>query len=37
MFKSYKWVSDDGDVATWEENAAVGFDNFKEVLSKLLQ
>ena len=29
-FKSYKWVSDDGDVDTWEENAAIGFQNFRE-------
>ena len=32
MFKSYKWVSDDGNVDTWEENAAIGFENFKELL-----
>jgi adenosylhomocysteine nucleosidase len=29
-FKSYKWVSDDGDVDNWEENAAIGFQNFRE-------
>ena len=29
-FKSYKWVSDDGDVDSWEENAAIGFQNFRE-------
>jgi len=29
-FYSYKWVSDDGNVDTWEENAAIGFQNFKE-------
>lgn len=29
-FKSYKWVSDDGDIDKWEENAAVGFQNFRE-------
>ena len=29
-FKSYKWVSDDGDIDKWEENAAVGFNNFKD-------
>jgi adenosylhomocysteine nucleosidase len=28
-FKSYKWVSDDGNIDTWEENAAIGFQNFK--------
>jgi adenosylhomocysteine nucleosidase len=31
-FKSYKWVSDDGNVDTWEENAAIGFENFKKLL-----
>lgn len=29
-FKSYKWVSDDGDIDKWEDNAAVGFNNFKD-------
>jgi len=29
-FYSYKWVSDDGNVDTWEENASIGFQNFKE-------
>ena len=29
-FKSYKWVSDDGNIDTWEENAAVGFQKFHE-------
>ncbi len=29
-FESYKWVSDDGNVDTWEENAAIGFQNFRE-------
>lgn len=29
-FYSYKWVSDDGNIHTWEENAAVGFNNFRE-------
>ena len=29
-FYSYKWVSDDGNVDTWEENAAIGFQNFRE-------
>jgi len=28
-FYSYKWVSDDGDIHKWEENAAIGFQNFK--------
>ena len=31
-FKSYKWVSDDGNIDSWEENAAIGFENFKKVL-----
>jgi adenosylhomocysteine nucleosidase len=31
-FKSYKWVSDDGDIENWERNAAVGFENFKKIL-----
>ena len=30
LFESYKWVSDDGNVDTWEENAAIGFQNFRE-------
>ena len=29
-FKSYKWVSDDGNIDSWEENAAIGFQNFRE-------
>jgi adenosylhomocysteine nucleosidase len=29
-FVSYKWVSDDGDIHKWEENAAIGFQNFTE-------
>jgi len=31
-FKSYKWVSDDGNIDSWEENAAIGFENFKNML-----
>ena len=31
-FKSFKWVSDDGNVDTWEDNASIGFENFKKVL-----
>lgn len=34
LFKSYKWVSDDGNIDTWEQNAAIGFENFKDRLSK---
>ena len=29
-FKSYKWVSDDGNIDTWEDNASIGFNNFRE-------
>lgn len=28
-FKSFKWVSDDGESDKWEENAKIGFENFK--------
>ena len=35
-FYSYKWVSDDGNIDTWEENAAIGFKNFKQVIYKRL-
>lgn len=28
-FISFKWVSDDGDSSKWQENAAIGFENFK--------
>ena len=31
-FKSFKWVSDDGNIDSWEENAAIGFENFKKIL-----
>ena len=34
-FKSFKWVSDDGNVDTWEENVVIGFENFKKVLDNL--
>lgn len=33
-FYSYKWVSDDGNIDTWEENAAIGFNNFREYFLK---
>jgi len=33
-FHSYKWVSDDGDSSKWEENAAIGYENFKKTLTK---
>lgn len=28
-FVSFKWVSDSGEVDTWEQNAAIGFENFQ--------
>jgi adenosylhomocysteine nucleosidase len=34
-FKSYKWISDDGDSSKWEENAKIGFDNFKNIFIDL--
>jgi adenosylhomocysteine nucleosidase len=34
-YKSFKWVSDDGNIDTWEENAAIGFENFKKILKEL--
>ena len=33
-FKSYKWVSDDGNIDTWEENAFIGFENFRKLLNE---
>ena len=33
-FISFKWVSDDGNVDTWHQNAAIGFENFKWKLSE---
>ena len=33
-FNSYKWVSDDGNIDKWEENAAIGFENFKKILNE---
>ena len=35
-FRSYKWVSDSGEVDKWEENAALGFNNFKERIHNLV-
>lgn len=29
LFRSFKWVSDDGESHKWEENAKIGFENFK--------
>ena len=28
---SYKWVSDDGDISKWKDNAANGFEEFKRI------
>lgn len=28
---SYKWVSDDGSTEDWEANAAIGYNNFKDI------
>ena len=33
-FRSFKWVSDDGNIDTWHENAAIGFKNFKLTLEE---
>ena len=30
-FKSFKWVSDDGNIDTWEKNASIGFENFSSI------
>ena len=32
---SYKWVSDDGNPDKWEENAALGFDKFENLIKNL--
>ena len=31
----YKWVSDDGEEGKWEENAAIGYNNFKKVFKEI--
>jgi hypothetical protein len=36
FLRSYKWISDDGDMDSWEENAKLGFDKFKIVLKEYL-
>ena len=33
-FSSYKWVSDDGDGSTWEENCKIGFNKLKIKLNE---
>ena len=30
---AYKWVSDSGDMGSWEENASIGFTDFKKRIS----
>jgi len=34
---SYKWVSDDGDMESWEENAQLGYNKFKQVFKEWLE
>ncbi len=34
---SYKWVSDDGDMESWEENSKIGFEKFKEKIIPFLE
>lgn len=34
-FRSFKWVSDDGDIANWAEQAAIGYNHFKELVKNL--
>jgi len=36
-FYSYKWVSDDGNVDSWKENASIGFNTFKNNFNNYLQ
>ena len=31
QFAAYKWISDDGDISNWAENAAAGYENFKQL------
>jgi len=34
---SFKWVSDNGEINSWEENAALGYKNFKSFFSDWLK
>ena len=34
---SYKWISDDGDMDSWEENAKLGYSKFKKVFKEWLE
>jgi|TARA_R110000744_G_scaffold181044_1_gene300058 adenosylhomocysteine nucleosidase len=31
-FSSYKWISDDGDASSWEQNCKIGLEKVKELL-----
>ena len=33
----YKWVSDDGSSNDWQSNAAIGYNNFKDIFKKWLE
>jgi hypothetical protein len=33
---SFKWVSDNGEINSWEENVALGYKNFKSFFSDWL-
>lgn len=33
----YKWVSDSGDSTDWKTNAAIGYNNFKEIFKERLE
>ena len=35
-FSSYKWISDDGESDDWEQNAIIGYENFKKIIEKKL-
>lgn len=35
-FSSYKWISDDGESDDWEQNAIIGYKNFKKIIEKKL-
>ena len=34
---SFKWVSDSGEISNWEENASLGYKNFKSFFSEWLE
>ena len=33
----YKWISDDGSQSIWQQNAAIGYSNFKVIFKKWLE